>query len=111
MTAGAIGEAAYDCRAGTTVHEMAVERVKDAEREARPDRGAEIKRHPGNLVLPLGKVSRHDPARAHVTQALKRSQELAAIGGFCTPSAQIHRDIDSREKNEIAGNADDRDDE
>ena len=36
--------------------------IANAEREARPDRRAEIERHPGNLVLPFGDVVGHDPA-------------------------------------------------
>jgi hypothetical protein len=61
---------------------MILERVENAQREAGPDRYTEIKRHPDNLVLPLSKVVRHDPARAHVTEALERSQKLAAIGNL-----------------------------
>lgn len=59
---------------------MILERVENAQREAGPHRQTEIERHPGNLVLPLGKVVRHDPARAHVAQTLERFQKkLAAI--------------------------------
>src|ERR687889_581108 len=49
---------------GPIVRQLTLERVADTQREARPDRGSEIQRHPDNLILPLGKVVRHDPARA-----------------------------------------------
>src|SRR4030081_292522 len=90
---------------------MILERVENAQREAGPDRRTEIKRHPGNLVLPLSKVVRHDPTRAHVTETLERSQKLAAIANLGPPSAQIHRDVDGHEKRQIACNPDDRDGE
>src|ERR1700732_5339927 len=90
---------------------MTLERVEDAQREAVPDRRTEIKRHPGNLVLPLSKVVRHDPTRAHITETLERSEKPAAIGNVGPPSAQIHRDVDGHEKRQIARNPDDRDDE
>src|SRR6266516_1408807 len=82
---------------------MILERVENAQRETGPDRRTEIKRHPGNLVLPLSKIVRHDPTRAHVTKTLERSQKLAAIGNQGPPSAQIHRDVDGHEKRQIAG--------
>src|SRR5712692_5036203 len=102
---------ACDRRFGTIAREMILERVENAQREAGPDRRAEIKRHPGNLVLPLGKVVRHDPTCAHVTETIERSQKLAAIGNLGPPSAQIHRDVDGHEKRQIACNPDDRDGE
>src|ERR1700731_2719101 len=78
---------ACDPRFGTIAREMILERVENAQREAGPDRRTEIKRHPGNLALPFGKVVRHDPTRAHVTETLERSQKLAAIGYLGPPSA------------------------
>ena len=58
---------------------MIRKRVEDAQREAGPDRRAEIERHPGDLALPLGKVVRHDPARADVVETRERPQKLAAV--------------------------------
>jgi hypothetical protein len=84
---------------------MIPERVENAKREAGPDRRAEIKRHPGDLVLPLGEVVRHHPARARIMQTLERSEGLAAVGKVCLPSAEIHRDIDGHEKSQISYNA------
>src|SRR6266446_9351602 len=95
---------ACDPRFGTIAREMVLEGVENAQREAGPDRRTEIKRHPGNLVLPLGKVVRHDPTRAHVMETLQSSERLAAIGKVCLPSAQIHRDVDGHEKSQIACN-------
>src|SRR6266852_8897485 len=85
-------------RFGAISREMILERVENAKREAGPDRRTEIKRHPGDLVLPLSKVVRYDPTRAHVTETLKRSQKLAAIGNLGPPSAQVHRDVNGDEK-------------
>src|SRR5216683_3300091 len=87
---------------------MILERVENAQREAGPDRRAEIKRHPGNLVLPLGKIVRYDPTRAHVTETLKRSQKLAAVGNLGPPSSEVHRDVDGHEKRQVACDPDDR---
>src|ERR1700730_3023205 len=101
---------ACDRRFGTIAREMILERAANAQREAGPDRRTEIKRHPGNLVLPLSKVVRHDPTRAHVTETLKRSQKLAAVGNR-PPSSQVHRDVDGHEKRQIACNPDDCDGE
>src|ERR1700732_544473 len=95
---------ACDRRVGTIAREMILERVENAQREAGPDRRTEIKRHPGNLVLPLSKVMRHDPTRAHVTKTLERSETLAAVGNPGLPSAQVHRDVDAHEKRQIACN-------
>src|SRR5450755_770664 len=92
---------ACDPRFGTIARETILERVENAQREAGPDRRTEIKRHPGNLALPLGKVVRHDPTRAHVTQTLEKSQKLSAVGNMGPPSAQIHRDVDGDEKRQI----------
>jgi len=86
-----VRQPACDRRFGTIAREMILERAGNTQREAGPDRCTEIKRHPGNLVLPLGKVVRHDPTRAHVTETLERSQKLAAIGNPGPPSAQVHR--------------------
>src|SRR3984957_8306904 len=69
---------ACDRRLGAIARQTVLERVANAEREAGPDRHAEIQRHPGNLVLPLRKVVGHDPARADVTQTLQRLRALAA---------------------------------
>src|SRR5882757_6884235 len=96
---------------GTIAREMILARVENAQREAGPDRRTEIKRHPGDLVLPLRKVVRHDPTRAHVTEPLERTQKLAAIGNLGPPSAQVHRDVDGHEKRQIACNSDDDDGE
>jgi len=90
---------------------MIFERVDNAQREAGPDRRTEIKRHPGNLVLPLGKIVRHDPTRANVTKTLERSEKLAAIADLGPPSAQVHRDVDGHEKRQIACNPHNRDGE
>src|SRR6202022_2901002 len=90
---------------------MVLKRVENAKREAGPDRRTEIKRHPGDLVLPLSKVVRHDPARAYIMEALERSQKLAAIGNLGPPSAQVHRDVDGHKKRQIACNSDDDDGE
>src|ERR1700730_13179581 len=95
---------ACDRRFGAITREMIPERVEDAQREAGPDRRTEIKRHPGNLVLPLGKVVRHDPTRADVAETLERPQKLAATGNLGPPPAQIHRDVDGHEKRQIARN-------
>src|SRR6202040_2225192 len=89
--------------------EMTLERVENTKREAGPDRRTEIKRHPGNLVLPLSKVVRHDPTRAHIMEALERSQKLAAIGNLGPPSAEVHRGVDGHEKRQINRYPDDRD--
>src|SRR5262245_16743306 len=51
---------------------MIPKRVNDTKGQARPDRRSEIERHPGNLILPLRKVVRHDPTRARITQTLER---------------------------------------
>jgi hypothetical protein len=48
-------------------------RVTDAERKAGPDSRTEIKRHPGNLVLPFSKVVRYYPTHARVSQPLQRA--------------------------------------
>ena len=93
------------------MREMILERAANAQCEAGPDRRTEIKRHPGNLVLPLSKVVRHNPTRAHVTETLERSQRLAAVGNPGPPSSQVHRDVDGHEKRQIACNPDDRGDE
>jgi len=90
---------------------MTGQRVENAQREAGPDRHAEIKRHPGNLVLPLGEVVRHDPTRADVTETLERSEKLAAAGDFGPPSAEIHRDVDGHQKRQIGDDPRDRDDQ
>src|SRR5258708_8939746 len=90
---------------------MIPERVENAEREAGPDRRAEIKRHPGDLVLPRREVVRHHPARARIMETLERSEGLAAIGKVCLPSAEIHRDVDGHEKSQISYNPGDRDGE
>jgi len=105
------GDTACDRRFGAIARQMILERAENTQREAGPDRRTEIKRHPGNLVLPLGKIVGHDPTRAHVTETLERPQKLAAIGDFGPPSAQIHRDVDDHEKHQIAYNPDDRDGE
>src|SRR6266852_5109694 len=102
---------ACDRRFGSIAREMILERVENAQREAGPDRRTEIKRHPGNLALPLSKVVRHDPTRAYVTETLERSQKLAAIGNLGPPSAQVHRDVDGHEKRQIACTPDDGDGE
>src|SRR6202051_4785650 len=91
--------------------EIILDRVDDAKREAGPDRRAEIKRHPGNLVLPLGKVAVHDPAGADVAKTLERTEKPAAVADLGPPSAQIHRDVDGHEKRQIAGDPDDREHE
>src|SRR5882672_10235999 len=65
---------ACDRRFGAIARKMTFERVENAQREAGPDRRTEIKRHPGNLVLPMGNVVRHNPTRAHVTETLERSE-------------------------------------
>src|SRR5258708_6902571 len=83
-----VGRPACNRRFGAIARQMILERVEYAEREAGPDRGTEIKRHPDNLVLPLGKVVRHDPTRAHIVETRERPQKLAAIGDLSTPSAQ-----------------------
>src|SRR5260370_24950932 len=93
-----------DRRFGAMAREMILERVENAQREAGPDRRTEIKRHPGNLVLPLGKVVGHDPTRADVAETLERAEMLAAIGNPGPPSAQVHRDVDGDEKPQIACN-------
>src|SRR5258708_38087824 len=59
---------AYDCRLGAIARQLVLDRVEDAEREAGPDRRAEIERHPGDLVLPFRDIVRHGPTRARVTQ-------------------------------------------
>src|SRR5207253_10108413 len=86
---------------GWRVGNDALERVANAQREAGPDRRTEIKRHPGNLVLPVRNIMRHDPPRADVTKTLEKSEKLAAIGHLGPPSAQVHRDIDGHEKRQI----------
>src|ERR1700722_10478742 len=90
---------------------MIPQRVENTKREAGPDPRTEIKRHPPNLVLPLGKVVRHDPPCARVTQTLERAQKLATPGSAGPPSAQVHRDVDGDEKRQIARNPDERGDE
>src|SRR5262249_57830103 len=69
-------------------------RVADAWGKARPHRRTEIKRHPGDLVLPLGKVVRHDPPAGHVAQTFERPERPAAVRGFGPPSRQVHWDVD-----------------
>src|SRR5258705_5633255 len=59
--AASVRRPACDRRFGAIAREMIPERVEHAKGEAGPDRRTEIKRHPGDLVLPLGKVVRHDP--------------------------------------------------
>src|SRR5262249_35156423 len=82
--------------------------IANTQREAAPDRRTEIKRHPGDLILPLGDVMSHDPAQRYVTQPLQMAERSAAIRNFGAPSCQIHRDVDRRQKSEIANDADDR---
>src|SRR5215472_16037617 len=91
--------------------ERAMSAIANAEREAGPDRRTEIKRHPGNLILPLSDVVCHDPTKGRVTETLQRAQRSAAVCNFGPPSRQIHWDVDGRQKREIACDADDRDDE
>ena len=98
-------------RFGAIPRKMIPERVNKAKREARPDRRSEIERHPGNLILPLGKVMRHDPTRARVTETLERTQNFAAIRKPILPSVQVHRYVDGDEKSQIGCNPDDGDDE
>src|SRR3984893_11546661 len=88
---------------------MTLERTANAQREAGPDCHAEIKRHPGNLVLPLGKVVRHDPARRDVTETLEGSEKLAAIANLRPPSVELHRDVDGHQKRQIGYNPGDGD--
>src|SRR5262245_23597170 len=78
--------------------------VASAQRETGPDRGTEIERHPGDLVLPLSELVRHDPTNARITKALQRAQRSDALGNPGSPSREIHRDIDGRQKRQIAGN-------
>jgi len=51
---------------------MIAKRVNETKREARPHRRGEVERHPGNLILPLRKVVRHDPSRARIAQTHER---------------------------------------
>ena len=97
-------------RFGPIPGEMIPERVNKAKREARPDRRSEIERHPGNLILPLSKITRHYPTSTHVTETLERPQELAAIRQPSLPSAQVHWYVDGHEKSQIAHNPGDADD-
>src|SRR5262249_58849347 len=86
-------------------------RVADAWGKARPHRRTEIKRHPGDLVLPLGKVVRHDPPAGHVAQTFERPERPAAVRDFGPPSRQVHWDVDGCQEREIARNSDDRGDQ
>src|ERR1700727_2608546 len=76
---------ACDRRFSTIAREMILERVANAQGEADPDRYTEIKRHPGNLVLPVSKLVSHDPAGARVAETLDGSQTPAAIGNPSPP--------------------------
>jgi hypothetical protein len=98
-------------RLGAVPRQLIPKRVSKAKREARPDGGGEIERHPGNLVLPMRKVVRDDPTRARVAETLERTQDSAAIRKAGLPSAQVHWDIDNDEKGQKGCNAGDRDDE
>src|SRR5262245_59763435 len=82
------------------------EGVARAQRETGPDCRSEIERHPGDLVLPLSEVVRHNPANARITEALQGAERSDAIGNPGSPSREIHRDIDDRQKRQIAGNPD-----
>src|SRR6516225_522157 len=101
----------YDGRFGAIPQEMIPERVNKAKREARPDRCSKIERHPGNLLLPMNKVTRHHPTSTRVTETLKRPQKLAAICQPSLPSAKVHWYVDGHEKTQIACNPSDRNDE
>src|SRR5262249_13161134 len=90
---------------------MTCERVADAQREAGPDRRTEIERHPGNLALPFSDVVGDDPPNACVPEALQKAPRSDPFGSPGPPSGQIHRDVDGREKHQIACNPADRDDE
>src|SRR5262245_18877586 len=90
---------------------MVREAIDQAKREARPDGRREIKGHPRNLVLPMSKIMRHDPASARVTEALERIQALAPSCAVFVPSVQVHWYVDGHEKGQIAGDADDSNDE
>src|ERR1700733_7832 len=99
MASAPLADASEDGRRlAALVRQMTGERVENAQREAGPDCHAEIKRHPGNLVLPLGKVVRHDPARRDVTETLEGSEKLAAIANLGPPSVEIHRDVDGHQE-------------
>ena len=74
-----VRRSAGDRRLGAITRQLILERVANAQGEAGPDRRTEIERHPGNLVLPLGKVVRHDPARADVAETFERLEKIAAI--------------------------------
>jgi hypothetical protein len=95
---------------GAMARKITRERVAYAQREACPHRRTKIKRHPGNLVLPFANVVGHHPTDACIPKALQSSQsfDASALG---MPSRQIHRDIDGRQKNQIARNPNDPDDE
>src|SRR5260370_38457760 len=67
---------ACDPRFGTIAREMVLEGVENAQPEAGQDRRTEIRRHPGNLVLPLGKSVGHDQTHAHVAATLQTAQTL-----------------------------------
>src|SRR5262245_17468785 len=99
-------------RFDTILRKMIPERVNKAKHEARPDCDAEIERHPGNLILPLRKVMRHDPTPARVTKTLESAQDFAAA--VCKPflpSDQVHWYVDGNEKSQIGCNANERDDQ
>src|SRR5262245_53653817 len=108
LFASRLDDIACGLRFRTKPREIILERVENAEREACPDRRTEIKRHPSNFVLPLGKIVRYDPMRARVAESLKRPQKLAATRKLPLPSTQVHRNIDGQKKGEIACNPDDR---
>ena len=67
---------------------MTVERIDHAQRQAGPDRAAEIQRHPGDLVLPVLEVVAHDPACADIAKALDDSEQLATFGKVRPPAVQ-----------------------
>jgi len=57
-----------------------------------------------------GNVARYHPPDARIPETLQRTQSFNASGTLDLPSRQIHRDVDGRQKNQIARNPDDCDD-
>src|SRR5205823_4143704 len=58
---------------------------KTAKQDTGPDRDAEIKRHPGNLVLPLRDAVRDHPAACQIVQAGEKSENLLTVRQLSVP--------------------------
>src|SRR5262245_62793942 len=87
--------------ARAVMRQAVVHEAEGAQAEARPHSHAEVKRHPGDLVSPLGDVVRHHPARAEIVQAAEQAEEQLAARDIRLPAADGHRHADRAEEHHI----------